>query len=47
MIISFVQVFIESFQRLLRAIKGDEPPVDLSTVGIATMLATIGVKTVL
>lgn len=47
MIISFVQVFIESFQRLLRALQGDETPVDLSIVGIATMLATIGVKAVL
>ncbi|GMK59694.1 hypothetical protein CspeluHIS016_0803000 [Cutaneotrichosporon spelunceum] len=47
MIVSFVQVFIESAQRLNRAIRGDESPVDLSPVGIGTMLATIVVKAVL
>jgi hypothetical protein len=47
MIISFVQVFIESLQRLHRALQGDTTPVDLSPIGIATMLATIGVKAVL
>ncbi|BEJ08997.1 hypothetical protein CcaverHIS641_0510910 [Cutaneotrichosporon cavernicola] len=47
MIVSFIQVFIESLQRLNRALRGDEPPVDLNIIGVATMLATIGVKAVL
>jgi hypothetical protein len=45
MIASFVQVFIESLQRAW--FRGDTEPVDLSGLGMATMLATIGVKSVL
>ncbi|WVF68721.1 hypothetical protein IAT40_003493 [Kwoniella sp. CBS 6097] len=45
MIASFVQVFIESFQRATAP--AEEAPVDLSWLGIGVMLATIGVKSVL
>ncbi|ORY31810.1 hypothetical protein BCR39DRAFT_80831 [Naematelia encephala] len=45
MIASFVQVFIESFERA-RA-PADEAPVELSKIGIATMLATIIIKLIL
>lgn len=44
MIASFVQVFIEAFQR---AIRPENTPFDLSVVGAATMVATIIVKAVL
>ncbi|WVQ96251.1 hypothetical protein IAU59_003355 [Kwoniella sp. CBS 9459] len=42
MIASFVQVFIESFQRATSPSK--QEPVDLSWLGIGVMLATIGIK---
>lgn len=45
MIASFVQVFIESFNRATEP--ADEDAVALSWIGIITMLATIGVKSVL
>ncbi|WWC88337.1 uncharacterized protein L201_003247 [Kwoniella dendrophila CBS 6074] len=45
MIASFVQVFIESFQRAIGP--ADEEAVDLSWLGIGVMLATIGIKAVL
>ncbi|WWC96456.1 hypothetical protein V866_003324 [Kwoniella sp. B9012] len=45
MIASFVQVFIESFQRAMKP--SEEAPVDLSWLGIGVMLATIGIKFVL
>ena len=45
MIASFVQVFIESAQRAW--FRGDPEVVELSGMGMATMLATIGVKSVL
>lgn len=48
MIASFVQVFIEALQRTINVIRtGHGEPADLSNIGIATMLATIGVKSVL
>lgn len=46
MIASFVQVLIESFQRLLKGDTNSEP-VELNGIGMATMLATIAVKAVL
>jgi hypothetical protein len=45
MIASFVQVFIESFERAIG--RTGEPAVELSWVGMGTMLATIGVKSIL
>ncbi|WVW85057.1 hypothetical protein I302_107093 [Kwoniella bestiolae CBS 10118] len=45
MIASFVQVFIESFQRAMKP--SEEAPVDLSWLGIGVMLATIGIKSIL
>ncbi|GFZ50512.1 hypothetical protein JCM24511_08269 [Saitozyma sp. JCM 24511] len=45
MIASFIQVFIESFERAIAP--AEEAPVDLSVVGMSTMLATIGIKAVL
>ncbi|EIW67609.1 hypothetical protein TREMEDRAFT_33448 [Tremella mesenterica DSM 1558] len=45
MIASFVQVFIESFQRVIGP--QGKSPVELSAIGIATMLATIGIKAVI
>ncbi|WWC71087.1 uncharacterized protein I206_105040 [Kwoniella pini CBS 10737] len=45
MIASFVQVFIESFQRAIGP--ADESPVELSWLGIGVMLATIGIKSIL
>ena len=45
MIASFVQVFIEAFNRARGA--AGEPPVDLSVIGLSTMLATIGLKFIL
>lgn len=48
MIVSFAQVFIEALQRTVKVIKsGHGEPADLSNIGIATMLATIAVKSVL
>lgn len=48
MISSFVQVFIEALQRTIKVYRtGHGEPADLSNIGIATMLATIGVKSVL
>ncbi|KAG7563059.1 hypothetical protein FFLO_01491 [Filobasidium floriforme] len=44
MIASFVQVFIESFQRVLAARKGDVEVAELSWFGIGTMVATIVIK---
>ncbi|KAL7420475.1 hypothetical protein Q5752_004425 [Cryptotrichosporon argae] len=46
MIASFIQVFIESFQRALAASSAEEA-VELSAIGMGTMLATIGVKAVI
>ena len=45
MIASFVQVFIESFERAIG--RQGEPAVELSWIGMGTMLATIGIKAVL
>lgn len=45
MICSFVQVFIESFQRVFRHERPET--VELSTIGLSTMLATIATKSVL
>jgi divalent metal cation (Fe/Co/Zn/Cd) transporter len=45
MIASFVQVFIESFERAIG--RQGEPAVELSWLGLGTMLATIGIKAVL
>jgi hypothetical protein len=45
MIASFVQIFIESVQRAF--FRQDTEVVELSPIGMATMLATIGVKSVL
>jgi len=45
MIASFVQVFIESFERAIG--RQGEPAVELSWIGMGTMLATIGVKAIL
>jgi hypothetical protein len=47
MIASFVQVFIESFQRARETAKTGETAVSLSWAGIGTMLATIGVKSIM
>lgn len=47
MIVSFVQVFIESLQRTIKAYHGKGEAIDLSWIGIGTMLATIAVKSVL
>lgn len=46
MIASFTQVFIEAFNRAVWG-TGEDGPVDLSGIGMATMLATIGTKSVL
>ncbi|ORX37076.1 hypothetical protein BD324DRAFT_579516 [Kockovaella imperatae] len=45
MIASFVQVFIEAFQRARDT--SDNAPVELSTIGLVTMIVTIAVKLVL
>ncbi|WWC62941.1 uncharacterized protein I303_105539 [Kwoniella dejecticola CBS 10117] len=45
MIASFVQVFIESFERAIGP--AEEAAVDLSWLGIGVMLATIGIKSIL
>jgi hypothetical protein len=45
MIASFVQVFIESFERAIG--RAGEPAVELSWIGMGTMFATIGVKAIL
>ncbi|TYJ53394.1 hypothetical protein B9479_005994 [Cryptococcus floricola] len=45
MIASFVQVFIESFQRATGPGEGEE--IDLGPLGLGTMLATIGIKSIL
>nr|ODN92490.1 hypothetical protein L203_00767 [Cryptococcus depauperatus CBS 7841] len=45
MIASFVQVFVESFQRAITP--SQNKPVDLGPLGLGVMLATIGIKFVL
>ncbi|WVQ73508.1 hypothetical protein IAR50_003080 [Cryptococcus sp. DSM 104548] len=47
MIASFVQVFIESFQRATGSVKGEGEEIDIGPLGLGTMLATIGIKAIL